>query len=177
MSKNYFLDQMVEFASFTEREQRYIRSSIENAWRDDNDESIFQHWGKGISIKEAGIRAQKKLYDENLPSIIGNTPNTPYEFCDTFTAKLIRISIFDLTRGYIRCFSAYRFLYERLLTARVRPWLPSSFVAAATLPVIESKLRKVLLKSLTENAATAVGWSTQEPSFIPEWVDKVPSAK
>ena len=33
--------------------------------------------------------------------------------------------------------------------------------------------RKVLLQSISEAAATAPGWSTREPVFFPEWVEKV----
>jgi len=75
----------------------------------------------------------------------------------------------------IASFSAFRFLYERLLGADVRPLLPSVFCSAAALPQIRPNQRKVLLQSLSEAAATAPGWSTREPfvsllipkSFLP----------
>jgi len=63
-------------------------------------------------------------------------------------------------------------LYERLLGADIRPWLPSAFCAAAALPQIRPERRKKLLQSISEAAATAPGWSTREPAFYPEWVDK-----
>lgn len=169
------LSEMKEFGKFTEREQRYVRSSIENAWRDDDSEMIYEHWGKGISEKEMSIRAQRKLYNENLPVILENIPAHSLEFSELFYSKLVRTSVFDLGRGYLTSFAAYRFLYERLLTARIRPWLPSSFVSAAALPTIEPQFREVLLLSLPKLAATAPGWSSHEPTFIPEWVDKVPT--
>jgi hypothetical protein len=33
--------------------------------------------------------------------------------------------------------------------------------------------RRTLLQSISESAATAPGWSTREPVFWPEWVEKV----
>jgi hypothetical protein len=71
----------------------------------------------------------------------------------------------------IECFSAYRFLYERLLGAHARPWLPAAFCAAAALPQIRPARRKMLLQSLSEAAATAPGWSDREPCFYPERVE------
>lgn len=82
------------------------------------------------------------------------------------------MTAFDLAQDRIECFSAYRFLYERLLGARVRPWLPSAFCAAAALPQIRPERRKALLHSISEAAATAPGWSDREPTFYPEWVEK-----
>jgi len=69
-------------------------------------------------------------------------------------------------------FASFRFLYERLLGADARPWLPSAFCAASALPQIRPERRKKLLQSISEAAATAPGWSTREPAFFPEWVDK-----
>jgi hypothetical protein len=83
------------------------------------------------------------------------------------------ISAFDLGEGKIEGFSAYRFLYERLVGPSVRPWLPSAFVGAAALPYLHPDLRKVLLASITAGEAAAVGWSNSEPAFIPAWVDEV----
>ena len=68
-------------------------------------------------------------------------------------------------------FSAYRFLYERLLGAQCRPWLPAAFCAAAALPQIRPERRKMLLQSLSEAAATAPGWSEREPAFFPEKIE------
>ena len=70
-------------------------------------------------------------------------------------------------------FAAYRFLYERLIGAAVRPWLPGAFCAAAALPHLHPERRRALLQSISEAAATAPGWSNREPVFFPEWVEKV----
>ena len=73
-------------------------------------------------------------------------------------------------------FSAFRFLYERLIGASVRPWLPAAFCAAAALPHLHPELRRKLLQSISEAAATASGWSNRQPAFFPYWVEKVDNA-
>ena len=45
--------------------------------------------------------------------------------------------------------------------------------AAASLPHLHPERRRILLQSISEAAATAPGWSTREPAFYPEWVDKI----
>jgi hypothetical protein len=84
---------------------------------------------------------------------------------------LLRITAQDLAQEQLDSFSAYRFLYERLLGARARPWLPAAFCGAAALPQIRPARRKMLLQSLSEAAATAPGWSDREPCFYPEKVE------
>jgi hypothetical protein len=54
----------------------------------------------------------------------------------------------------------------------VRPWLPDAFCGAAALPQIRPDLRKQLLQSISEAAATAPGWSPTAPRFYPEWVEQ-----
>ena len=87
---------------------------------------------------------------------------------------LINLASFDLAQGKLSSFSACRFLYERLLGAAVRPWLPSAFLAAAGLPGVHPSERKALLGSISAADAAAPGWSIREAVFTPEWVDKVP---
>ena len=93
-----------------------------------------------------------------------------------FIGKLVRVAAFDLSQERIGSFSAFRFLYERLLGADVRPWLPSAFCAAAALPQIRPECRKELLQSLSEAAATAPGWSDREPAFYPEYIEAAEAA-
>src|SRR5690606_34351763 len=88
-----------------------------------------------------------------------------------FMGILLRITAQDLVQEKLASFSAYRFLYERLLGARARPWLPAAFCGAAALPQIHPGRRKMLLQSLSEAAATASGWSEREPCFYPEKVE------
>jgi hypothetical protein len=92
---------------------------------------------------------------------------------EPFMAPLITVSAFDLSQGRLTSFSAYRFLYERLVGAEVRPWLPAAFCASAALPHLHPDLRRKLLQSISEAAATASGWSNRQPAFFPQWVEKV----
>ena len=85
---------------------------------------------------------------------------------------LLRASAQDLARGSLASFGAYRFLYERLMGAAVRPWLPAAFCGAAALPQIHPDRRMALLRTLTETAATAPGWSNAEPTFFPVSLDQ-----
>lgn len=156
-----------EFASFAAGEQRYIRRSLDIAlgrgdavarWARDEDEA-------------AAIRAQCIAYRDldtlrtMLPTIEGLDSLHP------FMARIMHMTTFDLVQGRLDGFSAYRFLYERLLGPEARPWLPSAFCGAAALPLIRPDKRRVLLQSISEAAATAHGWSVRPPSFYPEFVE------
>lgn len=160
--------ELSEFASFSASEQRYIKRSIDiGLGRQD----AFKLWARDAG-ENAAIRSQYVVYQE-LKGLRGNIPaETSFEALEAFIGKLIRVTAFDLAQERIAGFSAYRFLYERLLGAEIRPFLPSAFCAAAALPQIRPERRKDLLQSISEAAATAPGWSTREPSFYPEWVEK-----
>ena len=95
---------------------------------------------------------------------------------ERFTSKLLRLVVFDLEQEGLCSFSAFRFLYERLIGPEARPYLPAAFCAAAALPMIRPAQRKVLLQSLSEAAATAPGWSTRAPAFYPECIEDVEAA-
>jgi hypothetical protein len=157
-----------EFASFTSCEQRYIKRSLDvGLGRQD----AFKLWARDAS-ETASIRSQYVVY-QDLKSLRGQVPSdTGFESLENYMAKLMRVAAFDLAQERIESFSAFRFLYERLLGAEVRPFLPSAFCAAAALPQIRPDRRKHLLQSISEAAATAPGWSAREPSFYPEWVEK-----
>jgi hypothetical protein len=157
-----------EFASFTACEQRYIKRSLDvGLGRQD----AFKLWARDAS-ETASIRSQYVVYQE-LKTLRGQVPSeTGFEALETYLGKLMRVAAFDLAQERIESFSAFRFLYERLLGAEVRPFLPSAFCAASALPQIRPDRRKHLLQSISEAAATAPGWSAREPSFYPEWVEK-----
>ena len=157
-----------EFASFSASEQRYIKRSLDiGLGRQD----AFKLWARDAA-ESAAIRTQYVVY-QALKGLRGTVPaDTSFAALEAFLGKLIRITAFDLAQDRIESFSAYRFLYERLLGAEVRPLLPSAFCAAGALPHIRPDRRKGLLQSLSEAAATAPGWSAREPSFYPEWVEK-----
>ncbi|MCZ8018984.1 hypothetical protein [Novosphingobium sp.] len=157
-----------EFASFTPCEQRYIKRSLDvGLGRQD----AFKLWARDAE-ETASIRSQYVVYQE-LKALRGQVPgDSAFESLEGFMGKLLRVTAFDIAQDRLTCFSAYRFLYERLLGAEVRPFLPSAFCAAAALPQIRPERRKHLLQSISEAAATAPGWSSRAPSFYPEWVEK-----
>ena len=153
-----------EFASFTEAEQRFIERSLDIAL---GRVDAFKAWGAGRD-ESASIRSQYLAYRE-LRTLRDSIPcEATMDGLEAFMGTLIRVTAQDLARERIESFSAYRFLYERLLGARARPWLPAAFCGAAALPQIRPMRRKMLLQSLSEAAATAPGWSEREPCFYPE---------
>ena len=162
------INELREFASFTSCEQRYIKRSLDiGLGRQD----AFKLWARDAD-ETASIRSQYVAY-QDLKALRGQWPDgARLEGIDDFMGKLVRVTAFDLVQGRITSFSAYRFLYERLLGAGARPWLPGAFCGAAALPQVLPEKRKKLLQSISEAAATAPGWSTREPCFYPEWIEK-----
>jgi hypothetical protein len=163
------ISELREFASFTAGEQRYIRRALDigldrrdavRLWARDQAEA------EAIGAHYVAYCAVKALRDAARDARGG-------EFREDFLGQLIALTAFDLAQERLACFSAYRFLYERLIDVRARPWLPAAFCAASTLPQIRPERRKLLLRSISEAAATATGWSTRAPCFYPEWVDEV----
>ena len=157
-----------EFAGFSGAEQRYIKRSLDiGLGRQD----AFRLWAR-TPDETAAIRSQYVLYQE-LKALRGEMPEGGgFDGIEQFMGTLIRLTAFDLAQERLSGFSAYRFLYERLLGPDVRPWLPSAFCAAAALPQIRPERRRGLLQSISEAAATAPGWSARAPTFYPEWVEK-----
>jgi len=156
-----------EFASFAACEQRYIKRSLDiGLGRQD----ALKLWARDAA-ERTSIRRQYEAY-RDLAALRGPFPDeTSLEGIDGFMGTLLRITAFDLSQERLQGFSAYRFLYERLLGAEARPWLPSAFCAAAALPQIRPERRKKLLQSLSEAAATALAWSDRQPAFYPEYVE------
>ena len=156
-----------EFAGFTEEEQLFIERGLDiGLGRGD----AFKLWSRTAGDK-AAIRQQYLAYRE-LRSLRDAVPcETSLDGIQDFMGTLLRITAQDLAQEQISSFCAYRFLYERLLGARCRPWLPAAFCGAAALPQIRPMRRKMLLQSLSEAAATAPGWSEREPCFYPEKVE------
>ena len=163
------LAEMKEFASFASSTQRYIRRSLDIGL--DRDDAMTR-WSRDI-VEAASIRAQARHY-ASLPDVRERIPeDSGLEELEPFMAPLITVTAFDLGQGRLTTFSAYRFLYERLIGAESRPWLPGAFCAAAALPHLHPELRRKLLQSISEAAATASGWSARQPAFYPYWVEKV----
>lgn len=163
------LAELKEFAGFEAGAQRYIRRSLDIAFERSD---ALNLWSRDL-VEAASIRAQTKLYAV-LPGLRKQVPvDCGLEHLPDFMGTLVRVTAFDLAQERLTSFAAYRFLYERLLGAAARPWLPAAFCAAASLPHLHPNRRRMLLQSISEAAATAPGWSTREPSFYPEWVEKV----
>ena len=166
------INEMREFANFSAAEQRYIKRSLDiGLGRQD----AFKLWARNEG-ENAAIRSQYVAYQE-LKALRDAIPHdATINDIEGFMGKMIRVAAFDLSQDKIGCFSAFRFLYERLLGAEVRPWLPSAFCAASALPQIKPEARKQLLQSLSEAAATAPGWSDREPAFYPEYIEAAEAA-
>lgn len=157
-----------EFAAFSARTQRYIRRSLDIGLRRYD---AAERWSRDV-LEESSIRAQVQIY-ERLDVIRTYVPkDNQMDTLELFLAPLMVVSTFDLAQGRINDFAGYRFLYERLIGAAVRPWLAMGYAAAASMPHLPPERRRQLLRSLDRNALAA-NWSAQEPSFYPQWVDKV----
>lgn len=165
--------EMKEFASFPAATQRYIRRSLDIGLERDD---AIARWSRDM-VEETAIRVQARIY-ARLPDLRATIPDdSGLDALEAFMAPLVSVSAFDLGQDRLTSFNAYRFLYERLLGASVRPWLPGAFCAAAALPHLHPERRRGLLQSISEAAATAPGWSSREPSFYPEWVEKIDATK
>lgn len=163
------LSEMKEFAGFPAATQRYIRRSLDiGLSRSDP----MARWSRDV-VEAASIKAQARIYCR-LEHIRAHVPDdSGLDQMEPFFSPLVTVSAFDLGQGRLTSFAAYRFLYERLIGGEARPWLPGAFCAAAALPHLHPEKRRTLLQSISEAAATAPGWSSRNPSFYPEWVDKI----
>ncbi|MEW9854855.1 hypothetical protein [Novosphingobium sp. M1R2S20] len=162
------IGELREFAGFSSCEQRYIKRSLDvGLGRQD----AVKLWSRDAD-EAASIRRQYVAYQEVKGLRTSRPDINGFEGLSEYFGGLVELTAFDLSEGRIACFSAYRFLYERLLGAEARPWLPPAFCGAAALPQIDPERRKVLLRSISEAAAMAPGWSAREPVFFPEWVEK-----
>lgn len=156
-----------EFASFSAEERDYIHRALDIGLARRN---ALQYW-----VRKPGdttlVRDHREAY-RPIAQLKHSIPSEhSFEGMEVFMGTLLRMTAFDLSQGALTGFSAYRFLYERLLGAAVRPWLASAFCGAAALPQIRPDRRKGLLQSLSQAAATAPAWSEEEPSFYPDHLD------
>lgn len=164
-----FLHEMSEFGSFAKGTQRYVRRSLDvGLGRRDAIRRWARHPGEAAEI------ARQARHYRRLAEIRSLIPDgIDVGAMATMMTPLVELSANDLAAGQLACFASYRFLYERLLGAAVRPWLPAAFCAAAVLPHLHPDRRRILLQSVSETVATKPGWSNREPAFYPEWVEKV----
>ena len=165
------ISEMKEFATFTAAEQRYIRRSLDVASSGTN---AAERWSRH-DAERANILDQAKLYRGTLSALREVIPDDiEINAASSFIVQLLHLTAHDLGEGKLSTFAAYRFLYERLLSGTVRPWLASTFMSAAAMPHVSPSQRRVLLRSVEENDVLAAGWSSRDAAFTPEWVDKVP---
>jgi len=166
---SWIFDEMREFAGFPAATQRYIRRSLDVGLGRRN---VIQRWARDEE-EATSIRSQAIVYMrlDDLCTAVAHCGDLAS--LEDVMAPLIAMTAFDLGEGRIDGFSSYRFLYERLMGAAARPFLPGAFCAAATLPHLHPETRRRLLRTVNEGPATAIGWSSREPTFMPEWVDKV----
>jgi hypothetical protein len=158
------LGEIQEFGSFTFAAQRYICRSLDVSYVPD---WSVEEWAD--TAREADdMRTQMQVY-ALLPGIREWMPLEKADLnAEAFLFPLITVTAFDLSCRCLDSFSAYRFLYERLLGPMVRPWLSSAFAAAAALPHFSADERSALLASAA--AEVTDQWSPDEPSFYPQWV-------
>jgi len=164
---NLSIAEMREFANFSPCEQRFIRRNLDiGLGRCD----AFKLWARNAS-ENVDIRRQYVAY-QDLKAVRHSIPDADaVDSISPFIGQRARLAAFDLAQERLDGFSPFRFLYERLLGAEIRPWLPSAFCSGAAMPHLRPARRKLLLQSLSEAAATAPAWSTRAPSFYPEYVD------
>lgn len=160
------LGEIQEFGTFGREAQRYICRSLEVALVPGLDP---MEWARSPRELEQ-IRAQMHVY-RLLSALRASIPaDESFVAAEDFLFPLSALTAFDLSSGYLTSFSEYRFLYERLLGAAVRPWLPSAFAAAAALPHFGPDERGTLFSSI--GSALTDQWSPLEPTFYPRWLDE-----
>ena len=115
---------MKEFGGFAKGTQRYIRRSLDVGL--DRRDAV-KRWSRDPA-EAAGIRAQERIY-RRLEHIRSYVPDdSGLDAMEPLMAPLITMTAFDLGQDRLPCFASYRFLYERLIGANVRPWLPARFL-------------------------------------------------
>jgi hypothetical protein len=162
------LEEMREFAWLDPASQRYIRRSLDVALQRGD---AVERWSRNAQETTA-INSQREFYNFLQPIRIAMRASQDVQGIPRFFGALVTVLARDLAEGRLAGFAAYQFLYERLLGGSARPWLPSSFLAAAVVPAIPPPLRQRLLQSMVEGSALATMWPAGEPHFFPEWVDK-----
>src|SRR4051794_32161987 len=159
---------MGEFGKLPTAAQRYIRRSVQ-VWLADTEAlaSIARTPNEARSI-----RFQAELYSR-IDAVIASIPADDETASVTrFTTLVAPLAAFDLGEQKLESFAAFSFLYERLLGAPARPWLPMIFLMSASLPDLHPGRRLSLLGSLNTDVVTS-RWSTREAQFIPQWLEQV----
>ena len=168
------ISEMKEFASFPKATQRYIRRSLDVAYgrsRPDRDLGPRRDRGRGDPRPGPLLQAarpsspadpgrQRPRHDRAVPGHAGHAGRVRP---GPGPAARISPPSASFTSG---CSARASGRGCRRRSAPPRPCRTSTPTAAA-----------ILLQSISESAATAPGWSTREPVFWPEWVEKVDSRR
>ena len=158
------LAEIQEFGNFDPEVQRYICRSLDVALCPDFSP---RKWARDEN-EANGICTQRHVY-RRLPAIRQMVPTEArFVDADEFLFPLVGVSTLDLACSPISTFAQYRFLYERLLGAMVRPWLPAAFTAAAALPHFPAGMRQRLIGTVVP--ALDDHWSVLEPTYYPKWL-------
>jgi hypothetical protein len=171
------LAEMKEFASFPAATQRYIRRSLDVGLER---QDALGRWSRDV-VEAASIRAQTRIYSrlDGLRSIVPD--DSGLDAIEPFMAPLVTMSAFDLGQDRLCSFGAYRFLYERLLGANVRPWLPGAFcvpIAGARCSSRSARRRRRRRAGRRANpASTRNGWRRWIPAWRIETASSLPSGR
>src|SRR4029453_4500369 len=160
------LREMEDFGQLPVSAQRYIRRSLQVRFK--HPASLGE---LARSPAEAdSIARQISLYDR-IDAVIEAIPVDDDVVSVTRFASLIAPLIaFDMGEHKLESFAALGSLYERLLGAAARPWLPAVFMLVVSLPDLDPNRRLSLLASVTADAVMP-HWSNREPQFFPEWIE------
>jgi hypothetical protein len=164
--------EMKEFGTFHKKTQRYIRQSLDVAFHRGDPITV---WGRTQDERD-NIRLQIHNYELLLNRVrlrLDRAGGVNIGHIEWVIGPLVGLATFDLSNGCLNGFGPFRFLYERLFGAEVRPWLPSVYMAASGMPLLHPAERKNLLHAISEKAACGDAWSNRNPQFFPEWVEKV----
>jgi hypothetical protein len=161
------LRELQEYAAFSAPTQAYIRRALD-VW---SGRPLPLSAGADTAEESASLAARLVFYgrlDEIAASI---PPDDDLASVNRLMAWLVPITAFDIAHTALDSFAAYRFLYERLLGAAVRPWLLGAFCTAAALPQLHPRHRLQLLRSINEGGVAA--WAIRKPVFYPQTVENV----
>ena len=161
------LQEMQYFAEFPAATQSYISCAL--AARSTGREAVARH---ACTEEEACTFEARREFYANLEQIAAAIPTDDDVASATGLMRwLVPLTAFDIAHTALDSFAAYRFLYERLLGAAVRPWLLGAFATAAALPQLHPSHRLRLYQSIDEFSGDPRGWSIREPLFFPQAVE------
>lgn len=160
--------EMEEFGKLPMAAQRYIRRSLQI--RSGSIENLAEISRTPSEAKS--MCRQMELYSL-IDDVVAAIPaDDEIGSVTRFMSLLAPLVAFDVGEQKLESFAAFSFLYERMLGAAARPWLPTAFMMVASLPELHPNRRIDLLGSVCADVVTS-HWSTREPQFVPEWIEDI----